>query len=155
MRDVAEVLQALKRSSFRASFHLGPAEARYLQAKGMDAVLEHARRFVEERLAPANPARDGRQTPKQGHPAFIAQHATATCCRSCLRKWHQIPKHQPLSPQEIDYIVTVIGAWLQAQAPPAAADSTDGPPPALPLWNHPDAPPPPAASPRSVRPDQP
>jgi hypothetical protein len=29
---------------------------------------------------------DGRQTPMRNHPVFIAQHATATCCRGCLEK---------------------------------------------------------------------
>ncbi len=25
----------------------------------------------------------------KGHPVFVAQHATATCCRECIRKWHK------------------------------------------------------------------
>jgi hypothetical protein len=51
----------------------------------------------------------------RGHPIFIAQHATATCCRNCLRKWHHIENNQPLSDQQIDYILTVIERWLQQQ----------------------------------------
>jgi hypothetical protein len=35
----------------------------------------------------------------RGHPIFVAQHATATCCRGCLTKWHRIPQGQPLTPE--------------------------------------------------------
>ena len=38
--------------------------------------------------------KDGKQTPMKNHPVFIAQHATATCCRGCLEKWHHIPKEK-------------------------------------------------------------
>lgn len=33
---------------------------------------------------------DRKQTPTKGHPVFVAQYATATCCRECIRKWHKI-----------------------------------------------------------------
>ncbi|XNM60750.1 DUF4186 family protein [Escherichia coli] len=43
--------------------------------------------FLAKRLS-ALPVNDGKQTPMRGHPVFIAQHATATCCRGCVAKWH-------------------------------------------------------------------
>ena len=49
----------------------------------------------------------------RGHPIFIAQHATATCCRGCLAKWHRIPQGQPLTPEQIDYIIAVLARWLE------------------------------------------
>ncbi|VFT76303.1 Uncharacterised protein [Klebsiella aerogenes] len=33
----------------------------------------------------------GKQTPMRGHPVFIAQHATATCCRGCLENGTPFP----------------------------------------------------------------
>ncbi len=36
--------------------------------KGLPTVLEHAKGFIAERLAPANPRNDGKQTPFRGHP---------------------------------------------------------------------------------------
>ena len=48
----------------------------------------------------------------KNHPVFIAQHATATCCRKCLAKWHFIPKGRELTQREIDYIVTILERWL-------------------------------------------
>jgi hypothetical protein len=51
----------------------------------------------------------------RGHPVFIAQHATATCCRSCLVKWHGIPKGACLSDEEVEYIINVLMAWIGRQ----------------------------------------
>jgi hypothetical protein len=113
MRDLDELFAALRSSDFRSRFRLDPKDAAYLEQKGLPTVLEHAAKFVEERLAPAKPAKDGRQTPWRGHPVFVAQHATATCCRSCLAKWHGIEKGQPLTPEQIEYVVQVIQRWLK------------------------------------------
>ena len=51
----------------------------------------------------------------RGHPVFIAQHATATCCRGCLEKWHKIPKGRVLTEQEQEYVVNVIMEWIKRQ----------------------------------------
>ncbi|WP_407530855.1 DUF4186 family protein [Methylobacterium oryzisoli] len=66
-------------------------------------------------LVPADPKNDGKQTPLRGHPAFVAQHATATCCRSCLSKWHGIPSKRELSTAEQRHVVEAIARWLQMQ----------------------------------------
>lgn len=112
MRDLDELFEALGRSQFRRRFRLRGREAVYLREKGLDTVLIHARDFVEKRLAPAEPANDGRQTPMRNHPVFVAQHATATCCRGCLAKWHRIAQGRPLSDREVQYVVDVIRRWL-------------------------------------------
>jgi hypothetical protein len=114
MRSLDDVFPRLETSAFRQRFHLGPREQAYLDQRGLDTVLSHARRFVAERLAPAAPANDGKQTPYRGHPVFVAQHATACCCRDCLQKWHGIPKGQPLSTAEQEYVVTVLERWLRS-----------------------------------------
>ncbi|MBN2476242.1 MAG: DUF4186 domain-containing protein [Pirellulales bacterium] len=120
MRDLEDLFAALTRSEFRSRFCLGPKERAYLDAKTLPVVLEHARKFLEDRLAPAEPRNDGRQTPMRGHPVFIAQHATATCCRGCLAKWHSIAKAKRLSDEQIKYLLEVIERWLRGQQPPAA-----------------------------------
>ena len=117
MRELAELFDALAKSDFRRRFRLGAAERRYLDEKGLDVAVAHARDFVRERLAPAEPKNDGRQTPMRGHPVFIAQHATATCCRSCLAKWHGLAKGKRLNDDEVDYVVRVLTAWIERQPP--------------------------------------
>ena len=116
MRDIEEVLSSLSQSPFRSRIHLQAKELDYLQRKGMSQVLEHAAEFIEKRLAPASPANDGKQTPWQNHPIFVAPHATATCCRGCLQNWHQIPKGRALTAEEQQYIVEVIHSWLSKQS---------------------------------------
>jgi hypothetical protein len=94
---------------------LGPKERAYLAEKTLPVILEHGRQFIRERLAPAEPKNDGRQTPMRGHPMFIAQHATATCCRGCLEKWHRIPRGRELTDEEIEHVVAVLSRWLDEQ----------------------------------------
>ena len=109
----------LSKSKFRSRFHLSEGDRKYIREKGMDTVRRHAAEIVQRRLAPAEPKNDGSQTPMRGapngHPVFIAQHATATCCRGCLFKWHGIPKGRELTDKEQGYIVTVLMKWIQRQ----------------------------------------
>lgn len=105
----------LARSAFRSRFRLGAKERKYCWDKGAEVIDQHAADFIATRLAPAHPRNDGKQTPMRGHPVFIAQHATATCCRGCLEKWHQIPHGQPLSTGQQRYVVAVIHHWLVLQ----------------------------------------
>jgi hypothetical protein len=115
MRELDEVFAGLARSPFRRRFRLNTPDRAYLKSRGLKMVLEHGRRLLAERLAPASPANDGRQTPYRGHPVFVAQHATATCCRSCLEKWHRIPKGRPLTDAEHAHALAAIERWLRDQ----------------------------------------
>jgi predicted Fe-S protein YdhL (DUF1289 family) len=110
--NVDEVFAALAKSPFRRSFRLRGKELEYLRRKGLPVVMEHAADFIEKRLAPASPANDGRQTPMRQHPAFIAQHGTATCCRGCLQKWHAISKGRALEAAEKQFVLELIKEWL-------------------------------------------
>ena len=86
-----------------------------MRQKGLDKIQEHAQDFIEKRLAPAVIPNDGKQTPMRGHPVFIAQHATATCCRGCLEKWHKIRAGKELTPRQKEYIVHVIMLWIKGE----------------------------------------
>ena len=113
MLDVNTMLNKLQKSKFRNSFKLKEKEKLYIKEKGLEKIKEHAYDFIKKRLAPSFIINDGKQTPMKGHPVFIAQHATATCCRNCLYKWHKIPKNKQLNNQEIDYIVSIIIEWIK------------------------------------------
>lgn len=105
----------LSQSKFRSSFSLKANDRSYVSDKGMDKVREHACDFIRKRLAQADIPNDGKQTPMRGHPVFVAQHATATCCRGCLEKWHHIPKGRELTETEQEYIVNVIMEWISRE----------------------------------------
>lgn len=112
---MTDILEKLAKSKFRNSFHLKEKDLIYIKEKGLDTIKEHAKDFIEKRLAPACPKNDGHQTPMKRHPVFIAQHATATCCRSCLFKWHHIPKNKELTQREQEYIVNIIMKWINQE----------------------------------------
>lgn len=115
MQTIAEALEKLKKSPFRAKFHLSQKDKAYIAEKGLDEIRKHAEKFIAERLAPANPKNDGKQTPMRGHPVFISQHACACCCRGCLEKWYKVPKGRPLSETEQEKTVNLLMAWIKKE----------------------------------------
>jgi len=117
LHELDALFLSLGRSHFRAQFHLSPSDSRYLQEKTLSVILQHAKRFVVERLAPERPLNDGTQTPLRGHPVFVAQHATATYCRRCLSKWHRIAPGVALNDEQIAYVIEVLEIWLKSQIP--------------------------------------
>lgn len=106
------LFQRLSTSKFRSQFYLSKEDYKYIQKKGWNTIEDHAYDFISKRLAPAMIPNDGKQTPMRHHPVFKAQHATATCCRSCLYKWHHIPKDIELGRDYQKYIVTIIMEWI-------------------------------------------
>ena len=100
MPDPAEIDDRIDRASarpFGRRFHLRGRERATAELRGPQTMRAHAAEIIAERLAPAEPRNDGRQTPYRNHPVFVAQHATATCCRSCLETWHGIAKGHRLA----------------------------------------------------------
>lgn len=112
---IQDKLNALSKSKFRSSFHLKKKDIEYIDKKGIGTIKKHAFDFIEKRIAPEYIKNDGKQTPTQNHPVFIAQHATATCCRNCLYKWHHIQKNKQLNQEEQEYIVKVIMEWIKKE----------------------------------------
>ena len=110
-----DILIKLEKSKFRNSFKLKEKDFTYIKEKTLEKIKEHALDFVNKRLASKYIANDGKQTPMKGHPVFIAQHATATCCRGCLSKWHHIQKDKELTEKEKDYIVNIIMKWINKE----------------------------------------
>ena len=109
------ILDKLAKSKFRSRFKLRAKELEYIKDKGLEKIKSHAEDFIRDRVAPAEPVNDGKQTPMRGHPVFIAQHATATCCRGCIEKWHKFPQHRELTKTEQEYLVSVIMEWRKQQ----------------------------------------
>ena len=110
INDMAEVLNASQMQKLQEVLVKRLSEntvSDYLQTTNMD--------FIAKREAPAYIANDGKQTPMKGHPVFIAQHATATCCRECIRKWHKMQPGKELSQVQQDYLVDVIMTWIQKE----------------------------------------
>lgn len=116
--DAGSTLSRLSHSAFRSRFYLNEKEKEYVRSRGMDVIRQHAEKIIERRLAPAVIPGDGKQTPMRhgSHPVFLAQHATACCCRGCLSKWHHIPPGRALSSSEKDFVLSLICEWIRRQA---------------------------------------
>lgn len=110
-----EIFDRLRKSDFRKKFKLSPKDRLYLEQKGFDTIRSHAVDFIAKRIAPADIPNDGKQTPMRGHPVFTAQHATATCCRGCINKWHKFPKEVQLTIEQQKYLVDLIMEWIKRQ----------------------------------------
>ncbi len=110
---IKNVLDKLSKSKFRSGFQLKDKDVLYIKDKGIDKIREHAYDFISRRIADTSSVTDGKQTPMRGHPVFIAQHATGTCCRGCLEKWHHISKDKKMDKNDVDYVVDVIMSWIE------------------------------------------
>ena len=114
-RTIPRKLASLKQSKFRSKFRLSQKDRDYIATKGIETIKEHAYQFINARVASDFPKNDGKQTPMRGHPVFIAQHATATCCRGCISKWHGIEKGRALNRVEVEFVVGLIMGWIGEQ----------------------------------------
>lgn len=123
MQTIEQALARLKRSEFRSRFRLGEQEKRYIEEKGLETVRSHAADIVRKRLAPAYIPNDGRQTPMKGHPVFLAQHATACCCRGCLKKWYGVAEGTTLTETQQRKIVNLLMAWIEKQLGDASGEN--------------------------------
>ena len=112
---IKNIFDKLSKSKFRSSFHLKDKDILYIEDKGIDKIRNHAYDFVTKRLADTSNVTDGKQTPMKGHPVFIAQHATGTCCRRCLEKWHHISKNKNMTEDDIKYVVDIIMSWIEKE----------------------------------------
>lgn len=112
-QPITFALAKLDKSKFRSKFKLSKNLMQYSKEKGYDALRNHARDILSQRLFIKHPKNDGKQTPYKGHPVFVAQHGTATCCRTCLEKWYKIPKDTYIEKPEQEFIIDLIVEWIK------------------------------------------
>lgn len=110
---IEKTMERLSYSTFRSKFVLSDKDRAYARSKGKTTIDRHACELLHSRVGAANPVKDGKQTPWRGHPVFTAQHATATCCRGCIEKWHHIPRGRELTDEEIRRLADLIMAWIE------------------------------------------
>lgn len=110
------MLLKLSKSKFRSSFHLNNKMKEYVSIKGIDKIKSDAYEIINSRIKPKNPKNDGKQTPmRQVHPVFIAQHACACCCRSCIEKWYKIEKNKELLDEEVNSLINILIEWIKRE----------------------------------------
>jgi Domain of unknown function (DUF4186) len=118
--DAKYTFAALKHELIRHHFFHEPIDESaelHARRKGRVLLAEAVRHRLERYLAPAEPPRDGFQTPFTGNAIYYAQHATACCCRTCLEYWHNIPKGRELTEDELSYCEALIDQFLTLRLP--------------------------------------
>ena len=108
-----EAFARLARSKFRSRFALAADDRAYIERVGLETVRRHAADFVRQKLAPAVPEKDGRQTPMRGHPVFKAMHGSAMCCRGCMEKWWKVPRGRALTDVQQGKAVDFLMSWIE------------------------------------------
>lgn len=125
INDVAHTFAALKTELIRHHYWHEPFDERainHARRKGRTGMREAAENRLRTSVGPAQPFRDGTQTPKDGNALFYAQHATATCCRTCLEVWYGIPKGRDLTDDELGYLTELVLLYVWERLPDLKED---------------------------------
>lgn len=124
--DISFVIAALRTEYIRAQFwNMEPNQwaKNYGTRKGRIALLNGTTRFVRKHVGPPKDAFDGRRvpwpdkTPEKMNPYYYAQHATATCCRSCIETWYGIIPEESLSDQALAFFTALINEFIAERFP--------------------------------------
>ena len=99
----------------------------HMRRKGRLAYRDDVVKRLRTSLAPANPFRDGYQTPYEGRTVYYAQHAVAACCRTCVAYWHDIPKGRELTEAELEYLAALADRYLLERLPDIADEPINVP----------------------------
>ena len=118
--DVAHTFRELRLELIRHHFWHVDIDQRAMNhalRKGKVALVGSAANRIAKAVAVENPFRDGQQTPFQGNVIYYAQHATASCCRTCIEYWHGIERGRPLTAQEQDYLTQLVTLYINDHLP--------------------------------------
>jgi hypothetical protein len=124
--DVENTFRELKLELIRHHFWHVDIDQRakdHALRKGAAQLLESIPRRISTSVGKASPFRDGQQTPFTGNVLFYAQHATASCCRTCIEYWHGIESGRELTAGEQDYLAGLVRLYVVERLP----DLPDGP----------------------------
>jgi hypothetical protein len=132
LRDVGETFEYLKKEWIRHFFFHVPitsrieSYARHRRMKGLSEVLE--RQLRHGKMLRFDPKFDWQQTAMlRGTIVHWARHATACCCRRCMKYWHNIPFDQELTNDNIEYFKQLGLRYIELRLPTLSALSEKKP----------------------------
>jgi hypothetical protein len=125
LSDVAYTFTALKYELMRHHFwhvEIDQKAINHARRKGMVGMRIAAEKRLRDSVASEHPFHDGWQTPKSGNAIYYAQHATASCCRTCIEEWHGIPSGRELTEAEIAYLTELVMFYIADRLPSLTRD---------------------------------
>lgn len=127
IKDVADIdytFSALKYELFRHyMWHVEIEQqmVNYACSKGKQGLREASEKQIWRLVGPAQPFRDGIQTPRETSKSVniihFAQHGTASCCRKCIEYWHGIPQGRELTIEELTYLSKLAMRYIEDRIP--------------------------------------
>ena len=114
-KDIDQLFLDLAKSPFRRRFRLRAEELRYLERKGLNAVLADAADLVSKRLGPASPPNDGKQTPSEGIRCS-SRSMRPRRAAGLSREMARIGKGEALRPAELMHVTAIIERWFRQQS---------------------------------------
>lgn len=123
LADVDHTFAALQTEAIRHYFWHAPFGEKalgYARRAGRTALHERIATRIRRRIGPAQPFRDGTQTPispARADALDFALHAIAACCRTCANYWHGLPKDRSLTETEIAYLSELARRYVDARLP--------------------------------------
>lgn len=120
LADVAHTFVALKTELIRHRFwhqEIDEVAINHARRKGRAGMRVAVEKILRQKIGPAQPYRDGAQTPKSENAVHYAQHATATCCRKCVEEWHGIPRGRELTDEELAYCTALVTMYIEERMP--------------------------------------
>lgn len=118
--DAKYLRYALEKELIRHHFWHQPVDEKamaHATRKGRIDLYHAVPRRLRSSVGKAEPFRDGTQTPMMGNAIYYGQHATASCCRTCIEYWHGIDKGRQLTDEEIDYLAELVIGFLDERLP--------------------------------------
>lgn len=120
LSDIAYTFEMLKTEFVRHEFWHKEIDQRALNKalrKGKQKLRIDARKRLVSCVAKPENYREGYQTPWEGNVIYYAQHATACCCRPCMKYWYNIPMGIQLTDEQINYFVELIMMYIADRMP--------------------------------------
>ena len=107
------ILLQLSKSPFHNEIYLTQKEKKYYLARSREELRKETEEIIRKSLEKViSPEKDS-HTRQWGHPAYVAQRATACCCRKCLYQWHNIPTNRRMTENEVRYVVDLLMEWMK------------------------------------------
>lgn len=118
--DVENTFEALKYEFIRHHYWHKPFDEKainYALKKGKIELLKTVEQRIRSSVKAPADAFDGRRTKWEGNPIHYGQHATATCCRKCIERWHDISRDVELTEKQIKYFTHLVVMFLEERFP--------------------------------------
>lgn len=128
LQDVQNTFAMLKLEKVRHFFwhaRLTQRALNHAKRKGKRGLRDPIKKHLSRAIGPAKPYRDRYQTSmNEDEPTAIpyAQHATATCCRECLERWHGIKQGQQITDADLNYLTELVCLYIEDRIPDISED---------------------------------